>query len=84
MTETSPAFTRSEITISMFLCDRRLFIEQVALLADDVATEARLHQFVAMETLAGALAAFAAGPFAAGAVGDRPTVACLIADWLGE
>ena len=61
-----------------------LFIEQVPLFADDPATQRRLGQLMHAEAFAHTLAGFAACPFAARTMSQRPGTAFAITQRLDQ
>ena len=70
--------------LDVFVGGGSLFVEQIALFADDPAAQRRLGQLVRAEAFAHAQAGFAPRPLAAGTVSQRPGVAFAIAEWLDE
>ena len=70
--------------LNVFVSGGRFFVEQVAIFADDAATERRLSEFAHAEPFAHPLPRIAARPFATRTVSERPRVAFAITSRLHE
>src|SRR5262249_51659413 len=68
----------------VLVCRRCFFVEQIALFADDAATEAGLGEFSNTEAFAHAKPSFAAGPLTTSAVSERQGMTFAIAGGLHE
>ncbi len=70
--------------LNIFVGGGRFFVEQIALFADDAATQSSLREFADAETFAHALASITARPLATRTVCQRPRVALTVTSRLDD